>query len=131
MHDYFVPNRDDFEIIEKIATSNDDTSLVMLNLNTYAPEAGYPNGALYTEWMHVLGMLIDQAGGKKLWQLPVFGQPIGSQELDEIIAVWWPSHSAFLSITDQPASEENFRLRSLCLKNAVLHRCPGDILSSP
>ena len=76
----------------------------------------------------MLDVMIKQAGGKKLWHFPVMGQPIGTQDLDEIIAVWYPSHQAFLSITQQPASEENFRLRNLCAKHALLHRCLGDVI---
>ena len=130
MDNFFIPNEAEFRIIEEIAASDSDCSVVMMNLNKYFEEAGYPDGQPYSDWMKVLDVLIKQAGGKKLWQLSVLGQPIGNQDLDEIIAVWYPSHQAFLSITQQPASEENFRLRNICVKYAVLHRCPGDVIAS-
>ena len=74
---------------------------------------------------------IDKAGrGNKLWHLlPVMGQPIHTLDLDEIIAVRYPSHQAFLSITQLPASEENFRLRNLYVKHAELRRCLGDVIA--
>ena len=129
MDNFFIPNEAEFRIIEEITASDSDCSVAMMNLNKYFEEAGYPDGQPYSDWMKVLDVLIKQAGGKKLWQLSVLGQPIGNQDLDEIIAVWYPSHQAFLSITQQPASEENFRLQNICVKYAVLHRCPGDAIA--
>ena len=74
MDHFFIPNETECGIIEEIADSDSDCSVVMINL--------------YTSWMEVLDVLIKKAGGKKLWQLPVMGQSIGNQDLDEIIAVW-------------------------------------------
>ena len=89
MGNFFVPNEAEFRTIEEIAASDSDCSVVMMNLNTYSEEAGYPDGQPYSDWMKVLDVLIKQAGGKKLWQLPVMGQPIGNQDLDEIIKDQW------------------------------------------
>ena len=97
----------------------------MLNLNRYVPTAAYPNGELYKSYMMALNQLLDQLGGRILWQMPSFGQPLGGEKLDEIIGIWYPSHKAFLKLREMPGSAENFKLRGMCVEYAVLHRCPG------
>ena len=76
----------------------------------------------------MLATLLEQVGGKLLWKVPVLGQPVGVQAADEILGAWYPSHKSFLSLRDQPASEESFRLRNLCVSEAVVHRCPENII---
>ena len=49
----------------------------------------------------------------------------GEQDIDEILAAWYPSHRAFLDLPDQPGAKENFRLRKICVRSAVIHRCNG------
>ena len=128
MKDTFSPNPEEYEIIKKIAEGTDDGPVLMININKYLPEAGFPNGELYIEWMKVLATLLEQVGGKLLWKVPVLGQPVGVQAADEILGAWYPSHKSFLSLRDQPASEESFRLRNLCVSEAVVHRCPENII---
>ena len=125
------PLGSDIEIIRGIARSNKDSPVLMLNLNKYVPSAGYPNGELYRSYMEALDRLIAQAEARILWQVPVYGQPIGEQPLDEILAAWYPSHRAFLSMTRFPDSDENFRLRDLCIETAVIHRCAEGVLFKP
>ena len=81
----------------------------MININKYLPEAGFPNGEPYSEWMKMLATLVGQVGAKLLWKVPVLGQPGGMQSADEILGARYPSHKSFLSLRDQPASEESFR----------------------
>ena len=103
----------------------------MVNLNKYF-EGEYPNGASYQDYMKALDVLLEDVGGKILWRTPVYGQPRGTQPLDEILGVWYPSHKAFLALRDQgKTSEENFRLRSLAVESAVIHRCPEDGIPKP
>ena len=128
MNDTFAPNLEEYEIIKKIAASSNDGPVLMININKYLPEAGFPNGEPYSEWMKVLATLVDQVGAKLLWRVPVLGQPVGLQAADEILGAWYPSHKSFLSLRDQPASEESFRLRNLCVLEAVVHRCPENII---
>ena len=78
-------------------------------------------------YMRALNQLLEQLGGRILWQIPSFGQPLGGEKLDEIIAIWYPSHKAFLKLWEMPGSTENFKLRGMCVEYAVLHRCPGDM----
>ena len=128
MKDTFSPNPEEYEIIKKIAEGTDDGPVLMININKYLPEAGFPNGEPYSEWMKVLATLLEQVGGKLLWKVPVLGQPVGVQAADEILGAWFQSHKSFLSLRDQPASEESFRLRNLCVSEAVVHRCPENII---
>jgi hypothetical protein len=45
-----------------------------------------------------LEQFLTTIGGKIPWRHPVFGQIVGDQPLDEILAVWYPSHQAFLDL---------------------------------
>ncbi len=76
--------------------------------------------------MSVLEALLPRVGAKVLWRTPVFGQPVGKQPIDEILAAWYPTHRAFLELPDAPGGDENFRLRRMCVEYAVIHRCLGD-----
>jgi len=128
--DQFVPTSD-FTKIEEIAKSGDDTPVLMVNLNKYS-EGEYPTGKVYQDYMKALDVLLEHVGGKILWRTPVYGQPIGTQPLDEIIGAWYPSHAAFLALRNQgKVSEENFRLRNLAVDSAVIHRCPEDGIPKP
>ena len=128
--DQFVPTGD-FAKIEEIANSDYDTPVLMVNLNKYS-EGEYPNGTIYKDYMKALDVLLEHVGAKILWRTPVYGQPIGTQPLDEILGAWYPSHKAFLALREQgKASEENFRLRELAVEYAVIHRCPENGIPKP
>ena len=130
MNDQFVPT-DDFAKIEEIANSDDDKPVLMVNLNKYS-DGEYPNGTVYNDYMKALDVLLEHVGAKILWRTPVYGQPIGTQPLDEILGAWYPTHRAFLALREQgEASEENFRLRKLAVEYAVIHRCPEDGIPKP
>ena len=130
MNDQFVPT-DDFAKIEEIANSDDDKPVLMVNLNKYS-DGEYPNGTIYNDYMKALDVLLEHVGAKILWRTPVYGQPIGTQPLDEILGAWYPSHRAFLALREQgEASEENFRLRNLAVEYAVIHRCQEDGIPKP
>lgn len=131
MKETFISHNSDVKTIKEIARSETDKPVLMLNLNKYVPEADYPNGRLYSDYMEALYSLIAQADAKVLWQVPIFGQPVGQQPLDEILAAWYPTHKAFLSMTSQAGSERSFRLRKLCIKTAVIHRCAEDVIPKP
>ena len=78
--------------------------------------------------MKILPKILDEVGGKLLWQLPTLGQPVGSQAADAILGIWYPSHKSFLALPTAPSSVENFRIKNLCVSEAVIHRCPADII---
>ena len=122
MSDQFEPNAMEFSKINKIAVSAEDKAVLMLNLNRYVPKAAYPNGELYINYMRALNQLLEQLGGRILWQMPSFGQPLGGEKLHEIIAIWYPSHKAFLNLMEMPGSAENFKLRGMCVEYAEIGR---------
>ena len=129
-NDQFVPTVD-FAKIEEIANSDDDRPVLMVNLNKYS-EGEYPNGTIYKDYVKALDVLLEYVGAKILWRTPVYGQPVGTQPLDEILGAWYPSHKAFLALREQgKASEQNFRLRNLAVEYAVIHRCPEDGIPKP
>ena len=120
-----APWTDDVETMRVIAESDNDRPVLMVNLNKYKQEAGYPDGKLYNEYMSALDMLLKELGGEKKFQYLVSGQPVGRQNIDEIIGIWYPSHKAFLSIKEKKSSARNFELRGMCIETAVLHRVSG------
>jgi len=99
----------------------------MININKYN-DGEYPYGKAYQDYMKILPKILDEVGGKLLWQLPTLGQPVGSQAADEILGIWYPSHKSFLALSIAPSSVENFRIKNLCVSEAVIHRCPADII---
>lgn len=119
-------NASEILIIKNIAQSEGDYPVIMLNLNKYKIQAGFPDGELYRDYMRVLGDLLPHVGARILWRSTSYGRPIGEQDIDEVLAVWYPSHQAFLDLPSKPGGEENFRLRKLCVESAVIHRCDGD-----
>lgn len=119
-------NEDDFSIVRQIAESGRDGPVLMLNMNRYKADSGYPDGGAYKQYMDGLGKFLEGAGAKLLWRFPVYGQAVGEQKIHEIIACWYPVHKIFLNLYQAPGAEENFRLKGLCVDYAVIHRCPGD-----
>jgi hypothetical protein len=128
MNDTFAPNIDEYEAIKSIANSSNDGPVLMININKYLPNAGYPDGELYKDYMKALYLLLEQLGARILWHVPVQGQPVGVQPADEILGAWYPSHKSFLALREQPGSDESFRCRDLCVDHGVVHRCPENII---
>lgn len=120
--------RKDSEVaaVKAIAESGNDRPLLMMNLNLYKPEAGFPEGALYKAYRAALGEILPKVGGRILWESPVHGQMVGEQPIHEMLAVWYPSHRAFLDLRTAAGAEENFRLRAEAVEVAVIHRCDGE-----
>lgn len=120
-------NEDDFSIVRQIAESGKDGPVLMLNMNRYRADSGYPDGdGVYKQYMAGLGKFLEGTGAKLLWRFPVYGQAVGEQKIHEIIACWYPVHKIFLNLYQAPGAGENFRLKGLCVEYAVIHRCPGD-----
>lgn len=119
-------NENDFAIVRRIAESGKDHPVLMLNMNRYATGAGFPDTGFYREYMDGLAPFLEGAGAKLLWRIPVLGQAVGDQKIDEIIACWYPEHRVFLRLYDAPGAAENFRRKAACVEYAVIHRCPGD-----
>lgn len=112
--------------VEAIAASGADRPVLMLNLNRYTAAAGYPDGAGYKAYMKAMAKLLPQVGAKSLWQTPAHGQIVGEQAIHEILAIWYPSHQAFIDMKQAPDAPENYKLRAAVVEYAVIHRCDGE-----
>ena len=78
-------NAAEFQIIRDIAAGGDDGPVLMINMNGYYHEAGYPDGELYQSYIQGLGPFLQRAGGLLLCRMPVYGQAVGQQHVDEIV----------------------------------------------
>jgi hypothetical protein len=117
-------NESELVAIRRIAESGHDRPVLMMNINGYKPEAGYPDGDPYRRYIAALERVLKSLDAKILWRLPVAGQPVGEQtRVDEIIAIYYPSHRAFLDFGGAPGADESYRLRVSCVERAVIHRC--------
>ena len=116
-------NAAEIEAIAAIAKGAGEGPVLMLNLNAYRSEAGYPDGEVYTSYMAALDTLLDQVGARILWRAVARGQVGGDRPIDEAIGIWYPTHQAFLDLATAPGSAENMRLRRLAVERADLHRC--------
>ena len=116
--------------MKQIAAAGNDEPLLMLNLNRYIV-GEYPNGNGYTEWRKVNKQMLDASEGKLLFVLPVRGQRLSngiSEQLDEIIGFWYPSHQSFLDMTSLDLFKRNGELRNQIIDWAAVYRCdPSDL----
>ena len=119
-------NEDDFRIVREIAERADGGPVLMLNLNRYRADSGFPDSGIYQQYITGLEPFLLGAGARILWRMPVLGQAVGDQKIHEMIACWYPAHKIFLNLYEAPNAAENFRLKGLCVEYAVIHRCPGD-----
>ena len=121
----------DLERMKKIAASDNDEPLLMLNLNRYI--AGeYPKGKLYNEWRRVNKQMLDASEGKLLFVLPIRGKRLSngvSEDLDEVIAFWYPTHQSFLNMTKIDLFQRNGELRNQIIDWAAVYRCDVSDLS--
>ena len=87
-------NELELDKIKAIADSDEDTPVLMVNINKYR-DGEYPNGDSYISYMKILPQILEEVADKVLWQVPTLGQPVGSQAADEILGIWYPSHKSF------------------------------------
>ena len=109
-------NADDFAVVRSIAESGSDGPVLMLNMNRYSLDSGFPDRGVYQQYISGLGNFLEGAGAKLLWRFPVLGQAVGDQKIHEIIACWYPVHKIFLDLYKAPGAAENFRLKGLCVE---------------
>jgi hypothetical protein len=109
---------DELARIKSIASSTNDGPVLMLNLNRYLPEAGFPDGTLYKAFLVIITKVVNEVGGKILWRTTVRGHIIGNQEVHEALGIWYPTHQAFLDLMSLPDFDENMRLRSIVIEEA-------------
>jgi uncharacterized protein (DUF1330 family) len=113
------PSPEQVAEMQAIAGGADDGPLVMLNLNRYRDPAAY---ARYGE---VAQRVLARVGGRILWHSAVRGTVIGEGEerFDDVIAVWYPSATAFLELIADPELLEARSHRLEGLERAALLRC--------
>ena len=89
-------------------------------------------GENYTQWRQINKQMLDNSEGKLLFILPVRGQRLSngiSEQLDEIIAFWYPSHQSFLDMTKLDLFKRNGELRNQIIDWAAVYRCdPSDLV---
>ena len=77
MNDTWAPNEGEYEAIGKIANSADVGPILEKNTYKYHASSSFPDSKRYKDWMKVLPKMIEEVGGKILWQLPSLEQPVG------------------------------------------------------
>ena len=91
-------NKKALDEVSKIANSGDDRPVLMLNLNTYFHGQSTMSSDAYKAYNSAVEAILREVKGKILWRSPVYGQPVGKQNVDEVLAVWYPNHQAFIDI---------------------------------
>lgn len=106
----------------------DDRPVLMLNLNRYTEGAGFPDGDAYRTYMDRLHHAVGAGGGAVLWRTPVDDAVIGCEhdDYDEVLAVWYPSHEAFLALPRADGADLMFESRAECVEHATILALPGD-----
>jgi uncharacterized protein (DUF1330 family) len=119
------PDDDQLAEVARRAGAEDDGPLVMLNLNRYVPGGR----EAYLRYGEVAARVLARVGGTFLWHTGAPETVIGDDgdRYDEIIAVWYPSWSAFNALATDPellaAAEEH---RRGALEKATLICVPSD-----
>ena len=134
------------EQLAAIAAYRPDGPFVALNLNRYRDRAAYPAGTpdadvsgreAYMRYGMVALAAILHTGGRILWATEGRQLAIGCDHdvFDEVVAVWYPSRAAFLSLEHYPGYQTAFELhRRAAIEHAVLICCDADAeptLTSP
>ena len=115
-------NKQAFDDVSKIANSGDDRPVLMLNLNTYFDGHSTMSSDAYKAYNSAVEAILREVKGKILWRSPVYGQPVGKQHVDEVLAVWYPNHKAFMDIEDAPSSARFVEAKNRVVKYAIIHR---------
>ena len=111
-----------FDKVAEIASSSDDRPVLMLNLNTYFHGQSTMASDAYKDYNVAVDAILREVEGKILWRSAVHGQPVGKQNVDEILAIWYPSHQAFVKIKDAPSSARFAEAKNRVVKHAIIHR---------
>ena len=123
-------NSEQISRLKSLAGSPSDTSLVMLNINRYKAEVNFPEGRSYRSYMGAIEHSVGAIGGSVLWRAPIEGSVVGElDEFDEVLAVWYPSHKAFLDLPDADGAREMFRYRRACVEKAHIVELSDQSLS--
>lgn len=131
------PDEQQLAAIAARAGGPDDGPVVMLNLNRYRERAAYenePSGGrspdvsgheAYGRYGEVAMGVLERVGGRILWYTQAQETVIGdaSDLYDEVLAVWYPSRSAFLALATAPEVLAALGDRSAGLDRAAIICC--------
>lgn len=144
MSDHVQP---DLATIHTVVDADDPRPVVMLNLNKYRGRAAYPDGwtgadpdvsgrEAYLRYGIVAFQAITAAGASILWSTDAREVVIGCdhEDYDEVVAVWYPSRAAFLSLETFPGYLEALEHRGAAIERAAIIACdasPTPELTTP
>jgi uncharacterized protein (DUF1330 family) len=120
--------------IAAVAGTEADGPIVMLNLNRYRDRADYgddgPDGVdpdvsgreAYGRYGEVAMGAIAATGGAVVWFTESTGTVIGRDDdrFDEVVAVWYPSRAAFLSLVEVDGYAAALSHRTAALERAMI-----------
>ena len=109
------------------AREGDDGPIVMLNLNRYRSREDY---ARYAE---VAAGVLAELGGRVLWHGPAEQTVVGGpdERWDEVLAIYYPSRSAFIALASDPRIAEARADRVAGLEQATLICVPAGSEDAP
>ncbi len=136
MPDHVTPTDERLAATAAVA-AEDDSPVVMLNLNRYRERAAYPPGTpdaevsgreAYLRYGAVAYAAVLSVGGDILWATDAAEVVIGCDhdEYDEVVAVWYPSRSAFLALADYPGYMEAHVHRDAAIEQATIIATRGN-----
>lgn len=112
------PDQQQLEALSARA-AEDDSPIVMLNLNRYADRDEY------LRYGAVAARTLERIGARVLWHADAGETLIGTDAdaYDEVIAVWYPSRSAFLELVGDPDVLAALEHRRAGLERAAIICC--------
>ena len=128
---------DQAQMTEIAAAARDDESpVVMLNLNRYRDRAAYEDGTdaeltgreAYARYGEAALAALARLGGAVLWHADAGQTVIGDADdsYDEVIAVSYPSRAAFIALATDPDVVEALAHRRAGLERATLICCDAE-----
>jgi uncharacterized protein (DUF1330 family) len=97
-----------------------DGPVVMLNLNRYRDRQEY------LRYGAVALAVLERVGGRILWQAEARQTVIGDARWDEVLAVWYPSATAFLELVGDADLQAARQHRVDGLEEAALICCDAN-----
>ena len=128
------PTEDQLVAMAAVAGTDADGPIVMLNLNRYRERADYGDGApggvdpnvsgreAYARYGEVAMRALAELGAGVVWHTESPGTVIGREDdrFHEVVAVWYPSRTAFLGLVGVDGYPEALAHRTAALERAML-----------
>jgi uncharacterized protein (DUF1330 family) len=132
-----IPSEEQFTELAAVAGSDADAPQVMLNLNRYRERAAYEDGVpdglsadvsgreAYLRYGLVAGRVLQRVGARILWEAESWRSVVGedAERWDEVIAVWYPSAAAFITLATDPELLAAHAHRAAGLERAAVVCC--------